>query len=316
MHARSKSRSRPADEFVPSKDVQNLRRIRDRNPPLPLPVVEQKVVVQEDDDFDDDSEDEQPPAKKQTKTSVAKNPSSRQHADEKEEKWDQHYRAMQEFCATNNNKLPKQKQTYDFEGTKLNLGSWVDVLKQRYRGTGGRTALSEEEKSLLEQVPAWITGRERVDGEDHWQLMFGLLKEYEVKEGKLPTTRSKELFQEYPVKEVGIWVQTQKKRFEVKGGLHGFKDNQLQLMREIPSWLAYEDKVAKRIAQAAQAVPVVPLAVPEAEEAVELVIPPLASTAMSIFKGNKAKGGGGGSNKSKVGGGNKGKDGDVKQGEV
>jgi hypothetical protein len=293
--------------------------------------VEQKVV-QKNDDLDDDSEDEQPPAKKQTKSSVAKNPSSH-NADEKGEKWDQHYRAMIEFCATNNNKLPKQKLVYEFEGLKMNLGSWVDVLKQRCRGTGGRTGLNDDEKALLEQVPAWITGRERVDGEDHWQLMYGLLKEYEKKEGKLPTTRTKEQFQEYPLKEVGIWVQTQKKRLEVKGGLHGFKDNQLKLMREVPSWLQYEDKVAKRIAQGPppQAAVVIPVAqvaaaaaLPESEPEVEPepVILPLALTAMSIFKENKAAKGGGGSSsssstgKSKGGGKKKGKDGDVKQGQV
>ena len=281
MHARSKSRSRPVDEFVPSKDVQNLRRIRDRNP---LPVVEQKIVVQDDDD--DDSEDEQPPTKKQAKAKEPKNP-PKHHADEKEEKWDLNYRAMQAFCATSNGKLPKQKLVYDFEGHKLNLGSFVDVLKQRHRGTGGRTPLSEEEKSQLEIMPAWIAGREKSVGDDQWELMFGLLRDYEKKEGKLPTTRSKEQFQGYEVKEIGIWVQTQKKRFELKGGLHGFHEGQLQSMREVPSWTAYEEKVSKRVAQAAQAVQVVQAAVQEAEadaEAAEAEIQPSALSALSLFK--------------------------------
>ena len=249
MNARSKSRVRPADVLVPSKDVQHLRKIRDRNP---LPLTEQKVgaLPVTDDNDDDDSEDEQPPTKKQAKIPAV---APKQHADEKEEKWALYYRAMQDFCANNIGKLPKQKLVYDFEGQRLTLGSFVDVLKQRHRGTGGRTPLSEEEKSMLETIPAWITGRERVDGDEHWEQMYGLLKDYEKKEGKLPTTRCKEQFQGCEVKEIGIWVQTQKKRLEQKGGLHGMKDEQRNSMREIPAWIAYEEKVSKRIAQKAQA---------------------------------------------------------------
>jgi hypothetical protein len=309
MLARTKSRSRRADEFVPSKDVQNLRKIRDRNP---LPVVEHKV--QQADDDDDDSEDEQPPTKKQTKTSVAKKEtgvkkenSTKQDAAEKGEKWDLYYRAMIEFCEQNVGKLPKQKLVYDFEGHKLNLGSFVDVLKQRHRGTGGRTPLSEEEKSQLEIMPAWLSGREKSDGEEQWELMYGLLKEFEKKEGKLPTTRNKEQFGDYEVKEIGIWVQTQKKRFEVKGGLNGLREEQLKSMREIPAWVAYEEKVSKRVAQAAQAAAqiaqVVAEAAPQEAEAdvveadVVEAIQPLGLSGLSILslfkeKGKKTKRGG------------------------
>ena len=269
------------DAFVPTKDVQNLRRIRDRNPV----VVEEKVPIEPAQvDDDDDSEDE-PPPKKQAKTSATKS-SPRPHTEEKGEKWELHYRAMQDFCANNVGKLPRQKLVYEFEGQRLNLGSFVDVLKQRHRGTGGRTPLSEDEKSMLEIMPAWITGRDRVDVDEHWDLMCGLLKDYEKKEGKLPTTRSKEQFQGYEVKEVGIWVQTQKKRFEIKGGLHPMREDQLQSMREVPAWIAYEEKVSKRVAQAAQAAQVAQAAAEE--EGVAAAVEPSALSALSIFKGKKS----------------------------
>ena len=166
------------------------------------------------------------------------------------EQWkDLHFRAMEEYYEKYKKLPPSTLPPYDFEGHQLNLGSYVDRLKQRHRGTGGFPPLSEEEKTRLGKNDAWTVWaaenpprqeNER-NAEEEWEFMFGLVKEYEKKKGKLPTRSSKDEFQGYKVKDLGGWVQTQKKRYTgTDKRLLPLSEEQKSKMREFDEWIAWE----------------------------------------------------------------------------
>ena len=260
MHARSRTRARTQDD----KKVSDAR-IPRGNTSRNHPAVE-----------DDDSEEE-PPAKKQATVSikekaekpaaavpvapvvpVAKNPPPpRQHAaDEKEEKWDLNYRAVLEFVGKNNGKLPFSRCVYSFEGHELNLGNFINIMKMRHRGTNKRPPLNEEEKTKLGEIEAWTTWstknlprQDAAEKEEKWDVMFNLVKDYESKEGKLPSSCSKESKGQRSVKELGKWVMTQKERYKNQGekkGLLQLREEQKEQLRELKSWKTWEDKVSNR----------------------------------------------------------------------
>jgi hypothetical protein len=90
-----------------------------------------------------------------------KEPSLQQDA-----RWDCYYRALRDYVDTHDGNLPIQREKYTFEGTALSLGTWVANQRSRYNSNKESTALADDRRERLEQLPAFL---QRVAGLDRRQ---------------------------------------------------------------------------------------------------------------------------------------------------
>ena len=74
-------------------------------------------------------------------------------------RWDTNYQAVVKYCEERNKlpskkhkKLPPQSYEVTIDGTLLKVGKWLDRQKERFKGTGGRGALSESERGKLMDI--------------------------------------------------------------------------------------------------------------------------------------------------------------------
>ncbi len=72
------------------------------------------------------------------------------------DRWNFNYRALLEYVDTHDGNLPEMKEKYTFEGTVLPLGHWVGCQVGRINGAKGPNALRDDERELLEQIPAFL----------------------------------------------------------------------------------------------------------------------------------------------------------------
>ena len=160
-----------------------------------------------------------------------------------EEWWDLRYRALREYCKKYEKLPPKNSvKEFDFEGQKLNLGSFVDRLKQRHRGNV-EPPLSEGEKSKLGGIgpwTAWVAKTIKVGSmplEQWWDLRYRAMREYSENNGKLPTLDLVYDFEGHQVN-LGSFVNRLKERYR------GTKDPPLSVeekskLGEIGPWTAW-----------------------------------------------------------------------------
>ena len=140
-----------------------------------------------------------------------------------DQRWKANYQAVVEYSGEYE-ELPRQDYKVPFKGITLRPGVWLDKQKQRYKGMGDRSVLSDYERGKLmaiKEFSKWANDPLR-DYDARFEVYYQALANYCNATEKLPPQRHK-VSNNGTTLCVGAWVSTQKERFvgNWNGAVHG-----------------------------------------------------------------------------------------------
>ena len=149
-------------------------------------------------------------------------------------RWEFMYRATVDYCQLRQ-RLPPRNYVTSIEGhDDLKLGSWVAVQKQRYDGNDDYSPLTDDQLNKLmaiDEFRKWAEDSLR-DNDFRWGLMFRATVDYCGQHQRLPPQNYVTSFEGHEDLILGIWVETQKGRYDGKGKT-SLTDEQLNKMMAI-----------------------------------------------------------------------------------
>ena len=150
-------------------------------------------------------------------------------------RWELKYRATVNYCQQHR-QLPPHNYTTSFEGhDNLNLGSWINAQKQRYDGNDIYSPLTNDQLNKLIAIAEFSEwAKDPLRGADvRWELMHRATVNYCQQRHKLPSHGYQTSFEGHGDLKIGVWVTTQKQRYDGKRDTTSFTNDQLNKMMAI-----------------------------------------------------------------------------------
>ena len=150
-------------------------------------------------------------------------------------RWEFMYQATVDYCQQHR-KLPPNGYQTDFEGIDdLNLGYWVKWQKDRFDGKEGCSSLSVDQLNKLMAIDAFRGWAEDplLDDDVRWNFMYRAFADYCQQHQQLPPAVYTSSFEGHDDVNIGIWVNTQKNRYNVNEGVASLTDEQLNKLMAV-----------------------------------------------------------------------------------